>query len=311
MTRLAAITGGTGFVGSHLVETLYAEGWDLRLLTRREPALTLGVRSIELVPGSLADPDALRVLVTGADVIVHLAGTIKARSRADFMAGNATGTADLVRAWREFAPEARFVLMSSLAAREPELSHYAASKSSAEAHVLAAGGSSVVLRPCAIYGPRDRETLTVFKAAKLPFHPLLNGPEARVCLVHVRDVVSAVQASLAVEMQQGVYEVSDARHEGYSYAEIALAACAAVGSSAHPIRLPASVMRWVGRAGDLVSTLTGSAEMLTSQKVREILHKDWSSPVDRQLPAHSWHPDTDLSQGFSEAVAWYRTKGWL
>ena len=315
MPSIAAITGGTGFLGQHLIKALTREGWQLRLLVRRMPDLGTAVdpdmAPVQLVLGSLEDPAALRELVQGADTIVHVAGAIKAKSRADFMAANAEGTARVLQARADAAPDASFVMMSSLAAREAEISHYAASKAAGEAHVRAASGDWAILRPCAIYGPGDRETLTVFKAARLPVHPMLNGPDARVCLMNVSDVTSAVLAVLEGNTWGGTFELSDARHDGYAWREIIATACAATGTRPRPFRVPEAVVRTLGRAGDLATAVTGSAEMLTSQKVREILHPDWSSPATAQLDTGTWRPMVDLDQGFADAVAWYRAAGWL
>ncbi len=311
MARLAAVTGATGFVGSHIVQALSNDGWRLRLLVRRQPDLDLGVQPVQRARDKLNDSEALRALVRGADAVIHVAGAIKARSREDFMAVNAEGTRRVVAAREEVAPGANLIMLSSLAAREPQLSHYAASKAAGEAHLRNVGGRWSVLRPSAIYGPGDRETLTVFKMARMPLHPLLNGPEARVCLVNVADVVSAIATVLRGGVAPGTYEVSDMRYDGYAWREIVEAACASRGCRARPVRVPSAVVRTLGRLGDIGAHVSGSAEMLTSQKVREILHQDWSSDPEAQLPPHLWTPSVGVYDGFREAVAWYRNSGWL
>ncbi|MEM6904476.1 MAG: SDR family NAD(P)-dependent oxidoreductase, partial [Pseudomonadota bacterium] len=217
---LVAITGATGFLGHHIANALAARGWRLRLLVRRMPGADLGPSPAELVLGSLDDPQALETLVAGADAVVHVAGAIKAASRAGFMAVNAEGTARLVAAREAKAPGARLVMISSLAARAPGLSDYAASKAAGEAYLRAAPGPWSILRPSAIYGPGDRETLSVFKLARLPLQPVLNGPEARVCLIEVSDVATAVLTALAGHGDGGIYELSDARKDGYRWHEI-------------------------------------------------------------------------------------------
>lgn len=311
MTRLAAITGGTGFLGQHITRALAKEGWRLRLLVRRMPPTDLGDRVVELVPGALDDHGALAELVRGADAVVHVAGAIKARNKAEFMAANADGTARISDARNAYARHAPLLMISTMAAREPDISHYAASKAAGEAHVHNAGGVRWILRPPAIYGPGDRATLTVFKAARLPVHPLMNGPEARVCLIHVQDVVSAVLRVLETGGPNGSFELSDARLDGYTWSEIVSAACAAVGSRPRPVPVPKGALRAFGRFGDLAQRAGIATDILTSQKVREILHSDWSSAADARLPCKIWVPKVDLAQGFRETVSWYRANGWL
>ncbi len=311
--RLAAVTGITGFIGGHLAGELTRRGWRLRVLVRQMPRFAgLAGPPVEVVQGSLSDPQALGVLVAGADAVVHLAGAIKGRNRNDFMAANAEGTAALAAAWRAHAPEARFLHLSSMAAREPGLSDYAASKLAAEQRLaeIGAGAGWSILRPSVVYGPGDRETLRIFRAASAPVQPMLNGGDARLTLVHVADLVRAVATVLAAGRPPGCHEVTDARHDGYSWDELARAAAAALGRTARPLRVPGGVIRALGLVGD-AAALGGMAGMLTSQKAREILHRDWGSDQARQLPSGQWQPEITLDQGFAGAVAWYRAAGWL
>jgi len=308
--RLAALTGVTGFIGGHLAVELIRRGWRVRVLARspaRLPALP-----VEAIEGGLADADALAGLVRGADAVFHLAGAIKRLDRAAFMRANAEGTAALATAWRRYAPEARFLHLSSMAAREPGLSHYALSKNAADEQLRAIGGDAgwCILRPAAVYGSGDRESLRIFRTAAGPVQPMLNEPEARLTVVHVSDVVRALLAPLEAGAEPGCHEVTDARHQGYSWAEITAAAAAALGRPHRPVRVPAPVIRGLGLVGD-AAALGGIVGMLTSQKAREILHLDWGSDPAAQLPSALWRPEIDLDEGFAEAVSWYRGAGWL
>lgn len=305
MRPLVALTGGTGFLGRHVLTAFAAAGWRVRMLARRPETAP---RTVETVQGSLAEPDALSALVRGADAVVHMAGAIKARSRAEFMAINRDGTEALRAAWAAHAPAARFVLVSSLAAREPALSAYAASKAAGEA--VLAKSDTVILRPCAIYGPGDRATLPMFRAACWPVQPVLNGPAARVALIHAADVASAVVAATRSEMPAGVWELTDARVQGYAWSEIVEAACQSCGHAAHSVCVPAPLLALAGACGDLAA-LAGAAPMLTSGKVREILHRDWASRQEAQPPPTLWRPVRDLHEGFAQTATWYRAAGWL
>jgi nucleoside-diphosphate-sugar epimerase len=309
VSRLAAVTGGTGFIGSHVTAAFAAAGWRLRLLVRREAAARPA--DAETVRGGLDDPAALAALVDGAEAVIHIAGAIKARSRTAFMSANRDGTAALAQAWRAAAPDARFVLVSSMAARAPGLSAYAASKAAGEAALArAAPGAAVVLRPPAVYGPGDRETLVLFRTAGWAVQPVPMARDARLALIHAGDLAAAVLAAAGRQMAPGVYEVSDARPAGYAWHEIVAAACAACGRPARPLPVPGGVLRLAALWGDLVA-LGGATPMLTSGKRREILHADWSSRPEAQPPGSLWRPRRDLPTGFAETVAWYRGAGWL
>jgi nucleoside-diphosphate-sugar epimerase len=311
--RVAVVTGITGFIGGHLAGALARRGWRLRVLARSMPRLAgQPGPPVEVIQGSLSDQNALQGLVAGADAVLHLAGAIKGRNRADFMRANAEGTAALAETWRAHAPDARFLHLSSMAAREPGLSHYAASKHAAEERLQAigAGADWCILRPAAVYGPGDRETLRIFHAASGPVQPMLNGSDARLTVVHVADLVRAIAALLEARQPATCHEVTDARHDGYSWDELSRAAASALGRRARPLRIPATAIRALGLVGD-AAALGGMAGMLTSQKAREILHRDWRSERSSQPPASLWLPEITLGQGFAEAVDWYRAEGWL
>ncbi len=311
---LAAVTGATGFIGRHLVAELHRAGWQVRLLLRREPdePAWRDLRP-QVVAGTLRDESALSRLVEGADVVVHLAGLIKAARRSDFMAVNRDGTAALARAVEGAAPGARFVQVSSLAAREPGLSDYAASKRAGEAAVLEILGTrATVLRPPAVYGPGDRETLLFFQLAARRIVPLLGEAGARAALIHVGDLVRLIVA-LASEPGGGgeVRAAADDRPHGYTWKELLGVAAGAVGNaSPRFLQVPQGLLSGVGWIGDLARA-AGSSSMVSSQKLRELRHPDWGvTAAERAMPP-GWAAGFDLQSGFADAVAWYRRAGWL
>ena len=167
-----------------------------------------------------------------------------------------------------------------------------------------------MLRRGVVYGPGDGETLRIFRAASGPVQPMLNGADARLTLIHVADLVRAMAALLVAGGASDCHEVTDARHDGYSWDELVRAAAAALGRTARPLQVPAIAIRALGLVGD-AAALGGMAGMLTSQKAREILHRDWRSDKASQPPADQWQPEITLDQGFAEVVAWYRAAGWL
>jgi nucleoside-diphosphate-sugar epimerase len=310
---LVAVSGSTGFIGRQLVPVLARSGWRVRLLMRRDP-LTPEWQHLrpEIVPGDLGDPAALENLVAGATAVVHLAGLIKATRREHFFAVNRDGTAALAQVTRRIAPEAHFVMVSSLAARVPELSYYSASKRAGESAALEALGPRVtILRPPVVYGPGDRESLRFFQLARWRIVPLLGSPDSRAAFIHVSDLARLVAALAAGPPTHAVMAAADARPQGYRLDELLQAAARAVGNdSPRLVRAPGALLRAAALAGDLAN-LFGSATMLSSQKLREVRHPDWSvAPHELARPA-GWAPQFDLASGFADAVEWYRAAGWL
>jgi len=310
---LAAVTGATGFIGRHLVPALVQAGWRVRMLARREPRIAEW-RALcpEVVAGGLDDAAALECLVDGAEAIIHVAGLIKAARRREFFEVNCGASASLAGITRRLAPQAHFVLVSTLAAREPRISDYAASKRAGEDAVRELLGTrATVLRPAAVYGPADRETLRFFQLARQPIVPLPGPPEARVALIHVQDLARLIVALSALEPKGEVLAAADARPHGYGWSEILCTAAHAVGNPhARLVRAPPLLLRAAAWTGDL-GRLLGLATMLNSHKLREISHLDWSlSAVEQAQPA-GWRPRFELEPGFADAVAWYRAAGWL
>lgn len=308
--RLAAVTGATGFLGARLIPALADAGWSVRALSRREPDPTLwaGARA-DIVRGDLDDVAALGRLCDGAEVVIHGAGLIKARDLAAFLAVNEAGSARVAAAARKAG--ARLLAISSLAARAPALSDYAASKAAGEAAARAAFGETLsVLRPPAIYGPGDRETLALFRlAATSRLMPLPGDPAARLALAHVDDVC-AQAVWLAGTPTPGTWAVSGARPEGYGWREVFETAAAVLRRRVSLVPIGPPVLRLAGALSALGGRLTGQPAIFGPGKVRELLHTDWSVTPAEQAPGAP-PARHDLASGFAETVAWYRAAGWL
>ncbi len=310
---LVAVTGATGFIGRHLVVALSRAGWRVRLLLRRLPDEPQwhGLQP-EVVAGALDEAAALARLVDGAEAVIHLAGLIKAARRSHFFAVNRDGAAAMAAAVAAHAPAASFLFVSSLAAREPGLSDYAASKRAGETEVLdRLGGRATIVRPPAIYGPGDRETLLIFRLAAKRRLPLLAPAGARLAMLHVHDLCALIVAQLAEAPRGAVLAAADARPAGYAWPELLGAAARAVGNgSPRFVQVPSAVLRGVALVGDL-ARLGGVASMLNSQKLRELRHADWGVAPDELARPNGWTARFDLEHGFADVVAWYRAAGWL
>jgi nucleoside-diphosphate-sugar epimerase len=290
------------------VSALAGRGFRLRLLIRRwSPLPSLPGVAADMVLGDLSDEAALKRLVAGADAVVHAAALIKARQPADFMAVNRDGTALL----SALAPEATFLLLSSLAARKPELSPYAASKRAAEQVVAGRSGPWFTVRAPAVYGPGDRETLAYFRAVARGLAPQPRMADARLSLIHVADLAEVLVRALGQPPSPSTYEIDDGKDGGYTYRDMAEAAGKAIGRRALSVPVPRPVMAGLAQVNVLRNTLTGSREILTPGKVNEIFHRDWTVHDRRLSAALGFRPSHDLASGFRETILWYRRAGWL
>jgi nucleoside-diphosphate-sugar epimerase len=259
------------------------------------------------VRGDLGDPEALDRLCAGADVVIHAAGLVKAPNRAAFDLVNVEGALRVAEAAKSAG---HVVLVSSLTAREPGLSHYSASKAAGEAAMRAAVGDRLsVVRPCAIYGPGDRELLPVFQAAaRSPVLPIL-GDSARITMIHVEDAARQTVALAAAQPRGRTTALCDARAEGYSWRELMGEAARACGRTPRLAPTPRAMVRAIGITNDFTA-LFGGSPMLTSAKARELLHLDWAVTAE-ELGDPARPVRYDLASGFAATVAWYRSAAWM
>lgn len=299
---ILAITGGTGFVGSRLIDLALAAGHDVRALTRRPQPARAGVVWIE---GALDTPKALDRLVMDADAVIHVAGVVNAPDRAGFVAGNITGTQAVVDA-AERARVRRFVHVSSLAAREPGLSIYGWSKYEAEQVVAKSSLDWAMVRPPAIYGPGDMEMRDLFRMAKMGI--ALLPPAGRVSVIEVGDVAALLLALAEAGPSHEIYEPDDGQEGGWSYAELTRAVGVAVGHKVLPVALPKAILSLAAHVDQM---FRGKGAKLTADRVGYLCHPDWTaSPAKRPDPA-MWVPQMPTPQGLAATAAWYRANGLL
>ncbi|MFL6829541.1 MAG: NAD-dependent epimerase/dehydratase family protein, partial [Sphingomicrobium sp.] len=277
-----AITGGTGFVGSHLIDVALAAGHTVAALTRREQPPR---ERLDWIGGDLHDRGALEQLVDGADAVIHVAGVISAPSASEFELGNVAGTLSMLAAATAGGVR-RFVHVSSLAAREPKLSLYGGSKERAEELVHGSGLDWAIVRPPAVYGPGDKETLELFKMARRGL--VLLPPKGRVSLLHVEDLARLLLSLTAPGAPQHItIEPDDGTPGGWSHKDFAKALGRAVGRRNVSLSAPRLMMRIAARLDRLIRR--GSAK-LTPDRAAYFCHPDWVVSSGASPPAGLWHP---------------------
>lgn len=315
MARLVALTGATGFVGSHAARAFAQSGWNVRILARRLPTNPiLASADPELIVGDLDDAPALRALVRGADVVVHVAGAVRALDAVGFYRANAQGTAGIVSAVQSEAPQTRLVHVSSLSAREPTLSDYAGSKRAGEIEVERAGPALdwSIIRPPAVYGPGDRELLPFFKMAQGGWLAAPANGDAHVSLIHADDLAGAILALATGSGCRGAtLEVDDGREGGYRWADIAKVLGDTVGRPVRLIRVPRFPVYGLAGLVESHARRHGRPPMVNRGKVREFWHPDWVARSAEFQSRTSWSPQISVGKGFSETYRSLQAAGLL
>lgn len=323
----AFVTGGTGFVGSHLVEHLLAAGHDATCLIRSpaKAAAVFGERRPHLVQGDLDSGTAIRQASEGCDVVFHVAGITSARTHREFFAVNEGGTAAVLR---HVPPSVqRFVLVSSLAAAGPArrgvphqgderpapVTRYGASKLAAELAVRAGPFPWTIVRPPAVYGPRDVEFLRVFRMVRGPVMPVFADGRQELTFVYADDLARAlIAAALAPAAEGKVYygthpEITDQR----SFITAVARAVRTDGRLPRMLSIPGTPARAALWLTGTAAALAGRATVLTADKANEFFADSFAcspAPLERDT---GWRAQHDLASGIPLTAAWYRDRRWL
>jgi dihydroflavonol-4-reductase len=318
------VTGGTGFVGVHLVRALLDRGDEVRCLVR-DPARAqrLGWTNVRTVRGDLDDRAALREGCAGVDVVFHVAGRISARDADEFMRVNRDGTANILEA-AAASPPRRFVLVSSQAVGGPSprgrpidesrppapVSAYGRSKLAAEVLVRAAPFPWTIVRPPTVYGEWDREVLKLFKLARTGVAPVFGDGSQELSVIYAGDLATAlVAAALAPQAAGRLYY---AAHPAITTArDLVRAVGRSLGRETRVVPLPAPLARGMLWVVGSLARLMGRATVLSPDKAAEFLAPAWTCRSDAAMRDTGWQPRVDLDTGLRRTAAWYRTEGWL
>lgn len=322
------VTGATGFLGSHLCELLKAQGHEVRALVRRSSNTRhLESLGVELALASLEEGHGLEEAVTGVDAVVHGAAMVKAKRPEEFSHVNAGGTRRLLDATLKAAPNVqRFVLVSSLAAHgfgeggaprpvtapSRPVTHYGRSKLEAEHIVLARKDTLpvTIVRPPAIYGPRDVEMLAVFKMVRGRVVTFVGSGQNRLSVIYGPDAAKALYHTLTKSHASGrVYHIEDGRV--YCHEDLVGYVERAMGVKTVKFSLPVGVVSVAALGSELYGKLTDKAMMLTRDKVNELREHAVAPPSTEISEELGWRPEVQLEDGARLTADWYKQQGWL
>jgi nucleoside-diphosphate-sugar epimerase len=323
------VTGGRGFIGSFLVEDLLHRGLEVRCLLRKSSKGRgwLEGQNIQVFDGDITDSSSLTDATKDVDYVFHLAGLTKARTNEEFRRANVEGTRNLLSATRKNSSELRrFVMVSSLAAAGPSqsrtpvseldpphpVSNYGRSKRMAEetAHEFGGGLRISIVRPPAVFGPRDRDVFQMFKYIKQGWLPLLSGGPRYLSMIYVRDLVHGLYLAATHDAAIGqTYFLAYDR--GYSWDEFAETVAEALGVRVRKIVMPLLLAYLVSGLGSLYGKLTNEATLFNLDKYQEMKPTHWTCDTSKGRREIGFEPKVDLRTAVAETCAWYQEKGWL
>ncbi|MDH7512525.1 MAG: NAD-dependent epimerase/dehydratase family protein [Clostridiales bacterium] len=317
------LTGGTGFIGSHLIEVLQAQGEEIFALIRDSARATWAVgKKINLLHGDLF---SIPALPSGIDLVFHLAGKTKVRSSADYYTANLEGTASLFRALAASRASPRVVCLSSLAAAGPSRSakgvkesdparpvtHYGLSKLQAEEEALRYKDRFplVIIRACAIYGPQDADFLHFFRWISRGILPTVPGRRL-ISLCYVKDLIQALILCGRKNLPSGeILNIADPRP--YTWEEMGEAAGRVLGKRLKKLIVPLPLLYFFASLSELINRFKSKPSIISRQKYLDFKQSAWIADVSKARELLSFQPRFDLETGLNETLDWYVEQGWL
>jgi nucleoside-diphosphate-sugar epimerase len=313
------VTGGTGFIGGHLLEKLAAEGQAVRCLLRRDPQRALPP-GVEAVRGDLTAPHGLEAALRGVDTVIHLAGVTKALRPADYYAGNLRATENLAGALQ--GRPIRLVHVSSMAAAGPgsalgedaeprPVSHYGCSKLEAERVVRALLPDAVIARPPVVYGPRDTDVYQVLKSVAKGIALEISGPQRWFSAIYVGDLAEALcEAARNPRASGRTYYF--AHPQPVTWRGLAETAARIMGRRPpRAIRVPYAAAWAVGWCSEAWARMTRRPGIVSRDKIAEARCASWTCDVRRASAELGFEARVTLEAGLAKTLAWYREAGWL
>ncbi len=325
---LCLVTGASGFVGSHLAEELVRRGYRVHCLVRKSSNLNWLVdKGVEFVFGDIQDKESLKKILVDYEYIFHTAGLIKSHNPALFLKVNYEGTRNLLEvAWENHLPLKRFVYISSLAAAGPSLngkpkkesdlcnptSVYGQSKLAGERETFHYSEKFpvTVIRPPGIYGPRDKQLLSIFKVIQWGIMPVLGKGDYRFSLIHVKDLVKGI--ILAAESRRALgqpYFLSDG--QVYTWLEAGKVLAEVQGKKFRNLTVPKWILYILAAGADILARVSRKSFYLTRRKIKELNYQLWVCDITKARQELGFQPEYDFKTGAQETILWYREQKWI
>ena len=324
----AFVTGGTGFIGSHLIDELLKRGYEVKCLVRKSSSTKwLEGKKVEYIYGDLFSHDVLEKAIEDADYIYHVGGVTFAKKKQDFYRGNVDATKSLLNACNKFNPLLKkFIYVSSQAAVGPSfdgkpidetrdyhpLTTYGLSKVEAEKAVISYFDklNCTIIRPPAVYGPRDYAIFEYFKSMNRGLQPLIGFDNKLVSLIHVLDLVNGfILAGESEISSSNVYFITSEKF--YNWRDVGEMTGKLLGKRTFKVVIPHFAVSTTAFFSEVFGFFSPKPVILNREKAREITQAFWICSPEKAKHELGFGEKLTLEEGFKNTIEWYRKEGWL
>lgn len=325
---ISVVTGGSGFVGSHLVDLLISKGHKVRCIVRESSSLKwLENKPVEIYKCGLFDKEGLKEVLTGADYLFHVAGVVKAKKVEGYYTGNVDTTKNLLDVLKETNPDIKRVLIvSSQTAAGPSKSIDALTEEDKPEPITTYGRSKLaqeelarsysdklpitIVRPPAVYGERDTEIYLIFKTYKAGLMTLVGFNDKRVSLIHVADLVNGIYLAATAENSiNETYFISS--KEYYSWPQVSQVIARHMGNKALHIRIPHPIVYVVAAIAQFFAMFNSKAATFNLEKARDFVQAYWTCDISKAEKELGYKQGVSIDQGMKRTIDWYREMKWL
>lgn len=328
MKNISVVTGASGFVGSHLVDKLLAEGHQVKCILRLSSSKKwLEGKDVEIYNCGLFDKEALKSVLKDADYLFHVAGVVKSKDEVGYFRGNVETTRVLMEVVKEVNPDIkRVVIVSSQTACGPSLDGIVCNEKTVEHPITTYGRSKLaqeqlaksfmdkisisIVRPPAVFGSRDTEVYLFFKTYKQGLMALIGFNKKQLSLVYVDDLVNGIFLAGTCDKAIGqTYFIGSEKY--YDWVEIGEVCRKAFGKKAFTLRIPHVIVYTVAAIAQFFAMFSSKAATFNLEKARDFVQENWTCDVSKAVSEIGYRQNFSLEEGIKRTVDWYKEMKWL
>jgi nucleoside-diphosphate-sugar epimerase len=326
--EIAVVTGGTGFVGSHLVDLLLEKNYEVWCIVRKTSNLKwLKGKNVKLIDCGLNDKNALKNHIKDVDYIFHVAGVVKSKTKDGYFKGNVETTKNLLEVVIENNIKLkRFVVVGSLTATGPSKDGNPINENSPSNPITTYGKSKLeeekvalsykekipitICRAPAVYGERDTEIFIYFKTFSKGLTTLIGFDEKKLSLIHAKDLVEGIYLASQSERAIGeIYFISS--EEFYSWDQINRITADILNKKPIVIRVPHFVVYLIASLAQFLSLFSSNAATLNIEKAKDLTQRYWICDTSKAKKHFGYKQKISIQEGIKRTTDWYKEQGWI